>query len=435
MVGTTPVSQIARLNPDGSVDPGFVGATANGEIKAVAVQQDGKILIGGNFDAVATAAHHYLARLNADGALDATFADPNLDNTVWSIAVQPDGKVLAAGSFTVSGTTSRRRVARFTSTGGLDTTFADPQICNSQANGVALQANGDVVVGGYFAYIGNCAGTPGVHSYLARFSGSGVFDAAFPVDAPNSALTAMVVGPDDAIYVNGGFSATAGGLRLASKLSANGTFVASYADLANDGGTNSFALQPDGKLLLGGDFQTIGGQSRHALARLNVDGTLDSGFADQHFSFDGTNPNGSIYGLAAQANGEVIAAGNFTLVNGQARQYAARVTLADAAVSRLAGLASGSNVVATWTRTGAGPELAHAPILMHSSDGVNYALVGAMTRIANGWRMTAPYNVAGTPFYLQAIGVARTGAGNGSVGRIPSPVYVSDRLFADGFER
>jgi hypothetical protein len=57
-----------------------------------------------------------------------------------------------------------------------------------------------------------------------------------------------------------------------------------------------------------------------------------------------------------------------------------------------------------------------------------------MTRIATGWQETANYNVNGTPFYLRADGYTSSGAQNESIGRVSSPVYVSDRIFADGLE-
>jgi hypothetical protein len=84
-------------------------------------------------------------------------------------------------------------------------------------------------------------------------------------------------------------------------------------------------------------------------------------------------------------------------------------------------------------RSGAGAELAQAPILMHSSDGVAYSAVGPMTRVAGGWQLSANYDVASAPFYLKAIGAVSNGSANGSLGRIASPIYVSDRIFADGF--
>ena len=437
-VAGTPVVNIARLEPDGSLDPGFIGPSAvNGEIKAVAVQADGKILIGGTFDSIDTVGHHYLARLNANGTLDATFADPNLDSTVWSIVVQPDGKVLAAGSFTMSGATARGRLARFTSGGALDATFADPQICNSEAREVAVQANGSVVVGGYFAYVGNCTGMPPNYRFnLARFSSTGIVDTTFPANAPPGAISGgMTVGPDGSIYVSGGYpTSDQANTRLVSKLTSAGALVTSYDNLHTDCCANTFVLQPNGKLLIGGDFQQVGDQPRHGMVRLNTDGTLDTTFADPAFSFDATNPNGTIFGLAAQTNGKVLAVGNFPLVDGQSRLYMARVVTGDAVASTLTGQASGGNVIVTWTRTGGGPELTLPPTLMHSTDGVHFSAVGAMTRTANGWQETAPYNVNGTPFYLRATGFTSSGAGNGSSGSVNSPVYVSDRIFANGFE-
>jgi uncharacterized delta-60 repeat protein len=443
-IGNTTVSDIARLKPDGSLDTTFIGPSAvDGEIKAIAIQPDGKILIGGNFDAIDTTERHALARLNADGTLDTSFADPGLlfdmsnVGTVWAIAIQPNGKIVVAGNFSLAElSTPRGRLARFNSNGTLDTGFADPQICDSEARNVALQANGAIVVAGFFYHIGNCAGVSPYHEFLARFSSTGSFESAFPADTPPGPISdGITVGPDGSIYVDGGY-VTSDSLytRLVSKLSSSGALISTYDDLHNDGGPSTFVLQPDGKLLIGGNFQSVDGQSRHGLVRLNANGSLDTGFADLHFSLISTNPNGTVFALASQTDGKVIATGNFTLVNGLSRKYMARVTAPEATVSTLTGQASGSSVIVTWTRSGSGPELAQPPVLMHSTNGVSYTSAGTMTRIGTGWQITAPYNVNGTPFYLRADGYTSGGAGNGSAGRIHSPVYVSDRIFADDFE-
>ncbi len=84
---------------------------ANGTVRAVVVQPDGKILIGGDFTTVLGVARNRIARLNADGTLDTTF-DPNADGTVFSIAVQSDGKVLAGGDFNTMGGQTRKSIAR-----------------------------------------------------------------------------------------------------------------------------------------------------------------------------------------------------------------------------------------------------------------------------------------------------------------------------------
>lgn len=422
---------VQRLDSDGSMDADFVQLEVSAEVKAVAVEADGKILIGGSFVEVDGQSRHHLALLNADGSLDGGFADPNLDADVWAIALQPDGSAIAVGDFQNVGASPRSYAARFTMTGGLDTSFADPLICCGPARAVAVQADGRVLVGGYFlGVVGNSA-----LGSIVRFDADGQLDAAFPVDPSATTVSAIVAAPDGSIYVGSSYATTDNvSIRPVAKLSADGTLQSTYADIYSDSGTNSLALQPDGKVVFGGLFQLIDGQGRHAMARLNANGTLDTGFADLQFSFNASDPNGYVFGFASQADGKTLVIGNFTLVDGEARQFAARVVTGDAVVSRLSGEASGTSVIATWTRSGDGPELAQAPTLMYSNDGVVYATVGPMARVANGWQATANYNVHGTPFYLKAVGIISNGTSNGSSGRIASPIYFSDEIFADGFE-
>ena len=87
----------ARLNADGSVDTTFGnGAGANtSPVIAMALQPDGKVLIGGTFTSVHGTTRNAVARLNTDGSLDTTF-DPSSGSTstVRTLLVQPDGKIL-----------------------------------------------------------------------------------------------------------------------------------------------------------------------------------------------------------------------------------------------------------------------------------------------------------------------------------------------------
>jgi uncharacterized delta-60 repeat protein len=104
---------IARLNADGTLDTSFdPGSGANGEVQALAVQADGKILIGGSFTSYNGTPRNRLARLNADGSLDTSF-DPigGANGTVTAIAVRPDGQVLIAGSFTSYNGAAANRIA------------------------------------------------------------------------------------------------------------------------------------------------------------------------------------------------------------------------------------------------------------------------------------------------------------------------------------
>lgn len=416
---------VARLNLDGSVDATFSDPDVDSEVKAVAVQPDGKLLIGGGFDTVAGQPRHYLARLNDDGTLDTGFADPNLDGNVWAIAVQPDGKVLAGGDFTHVGTTAQNYFARFEANGTFDTSFPDPQLCCIPVRAVALQSNGDVLIGGYFSQAGGIT-----HFNLARYSGDGVFDPSFP-DIPGSTpITglALLAAPDDSVYVSGASDDPV------VKLHADGTLDATFVSAAADSGISGMLLQPNGKVLIGGIFEQVGGQPRHALARLNADGTLDASFGDLQFSFDATNPNGYIYGLAAQADGRAIAIGNFTLADGQPRQYMARVATGDFATSELVVVGNGATSSATWYRLGDGPELTQAPVLQSSTDGTTFATVATMTRVANGWHATLNKDVHGPLFYLRALGTTSDGTGNGSRGQVASEAYTNDTIFHGDFQ-
>src|SRR5439155_797511 len=103
--GTTTRKHIGRLNPDGTLDLSF-DPGANDRISAIALQPDGKILVGGNFTTcggggIGTVPRSCIARLNPDGTIDAGF-DPGAsgrgtepeDSTIFSIVVQADGKIV-----------------------------------------------------------------------------------------------------------------------------------------------------------------------------------------------------------------------------------------------------------------------------------------------------------------------------------------------------
>src|SRR5207245_810246 len=102
-VAGTARNYIARLNTDGTLDSGFtpnVAYQSNTQINALALQADGKILIGGNFLTVGGTSHTYVARLNADGTVDNTFNAPLSGaplTGVMGVVLQPDGGVLVEG--------------------------------------------------------------------------------------------------------------------------------------------------------------------------------------------------------------------------------------------------------------------------------------------------------------------------------------------------
>lgn len=129
---------IARLNPDGTLDTAF-NVHPDSYVRAIALQADGKIVIGGDFNHItpnggSPIIRNYIARLNADGTLDLGF-DPWTTASVVSIIVQPDGKILACGTFNhffpnaSSPGFTRNRIARL-DTNGVPDSF-DPNITST----------------------------------------------------------------------------------------------------------------------------------------------------------------------------------------------------------------------------------------------------------------------------------------------------------------
>ena len=110
MMGGKQRSKIARLNGDGTIDDTF-NPGANGDVHAMAIQSDGKILVGGHFTTLAGQTRDRIGQLYPDGSLD-LFVNPAANNIVNSIAVQPDGRILAGGDFTSIGGQTSSRISR-----------------------------------------------------------------------------------------------------------------------------------------------------------------------------------------------------------------------------------------------------------------------------------------------------------------------------------
>lgn len=108
--------EVVRLNTNGTYDTNFNngGSGANEKVQSVAVQADGKIIIVGYPTAYNGVGINNMARLNPDGTLDPTFI-PNVNNWIWTTLIQPDGKILICGGFTSVNGVSLNSIARFNS--------------------------------------------------------------------------------------------------------------------------------------------------------------------------------------------------------------------------------------------------------------------------------------------------------------------------------
>jgi uncharacterized delta-60 repeat protein len=302
----------------------------NGTVKVVVVQPDGKILLGGDFTSLspnggAMITRNHLARLNSDGTLDTAFA-PNGDSSPFSsveaMAVQADGKILVGGSFTSIGGQTRNGLARLDPMTGLADSF-DPN-ANNDVLSIAVQGDGKILVAGIFTSIGGQT-----RNRIARLDATTGLADSFDPNAwyqpgqPDGIVGSIQVQTDGKILVGGLFTNVGGQTRNnIARLDAV-TGLADSFDPNATGSVASIALQADGKILLGGDFTQIGGQTRNHIARLDATTGLADSF-DPNASVPGQYVSG-VYAIAVQANGKVLVGGLFTNVGGQTRNNIARL--------------------------------------------------------------------------------------------------------------
>jgi len=366
---------LGRLNADGALDSNF-NPGASYRVFSLVVQSDGKILVGGSFTTLGGQPHSRIGRLNADGTLDNSF-NPGADRDVYALAMQADGKILVGGSFTTLGEQTRNGIARLNVNGTLDDRF-NPGVDGDYpwVNAFAVQADGKILVGGSFTTLGGQT-----RSRIGRLDAAGTVDSGFDPEAYrvyDCNVSSLAVQADEKILVGGQFGALGGQSRSGlGRLLADGTLDSGFNPGAGGGdypGVISLAVQADGKILVGGHFTTLGGQPRNYLARLDADGTLDSGF----------NPgaNNDVYSLAVQADGKILVGGSFDSVAGQTRSRIARLSNTAPATQSL--IYDGST--ATWLRGGTSPEVWRTTFDF-STNSVSWTSLGAGTRIAGGWNL------------------------------------------------
>jgi uncharacterized delta-60 repeat protein len=282
-------------------------ANINGSVSHIVAQPDGKLLIAGDFSAIDGLPRKRLARLNADGRLDASFdagegvmtGPSEFSARIHSIALQPDGKILVGGYFTAVNGVRRAHLARLNSDGSLDAAFY-PRF-NDVVATVAVQAEGKVLVGGFYNRLNET-----IREGTVRLNMDGTLDDNFTW--PGGPFGLLVVQPDQKVIVGGSM-----------RLNQDGTLDPTYNAAGPNFGVSAVSLQSDGKLMLGGSFQRLGGIARNHIGRLNADGSLDSTFDP------GVGPNWFVEALAVQSDGRVIIGGNFTEINGIARNRLARL--------------------------------------------------------------------------------------------------------------
>lgn len=362
VVGNVPRTGLARLNPDGTLDPSFnFRAQVPGDWSVpVGRQPDGRIVISGRFGPVERGSYPALARLLPDGSLDASFHSVRVSETsggFQALTVTPDGSVLVGGFFSAIDGVARGGIARLNSDGELDHDFARgagawrPDCC-AGVRAIAVLSNGQILIGGAFSSYNGVA-----RQDLARLNPDGSLDTSFTSSLPPYTLWFLAVDSDGKVLIGGqglyrleadgtrdpsfkpklirpdGWEGSVYGMALDAlgRIVVHGDFVEVndrpapyYARVLRDGsldasfqsalpkppsfGHRTLVTQPDGKVLLPAE----------GLVRLENDGRIDEEFTPELWA------SGHVNGMAAGPDGKLVVVGGFSRVNGVPRGGVAR---------------------------------------------------------------------------------------------------------------
>ena len=326
----TPRYRLARINTDGTIDTGFnPGGGASNYIWTTKIQNDGKILIGGDFSIYDGTWVYRVARINTDGSIDTSFnPGSGANGIVYSIAIQSDGKLIVGGVFSTFDGISRNGIVRLNIDGSVDTGFDPGTGAIGGIMATSIQNDGRIIIGGSFT---SFDGT--VINSVARLNTDGSLDTTFDIGAgpgPGGAIWTTAVLDSGKIFIGGSFTSFDGIMqnRLA-RLNTDGSLDST---LNSGGGINgpsssttvySSIVQNDGKIVLGGLFTSYDGTTKRSIARINPDGSIDYEFNK------GTGASGlegaEVKVTVIEPNGKTVIAGNFTYFNGERQNHITRL--------------------------------------------------------------------------------------------------------------
>src|SRR6266853_1476212 len=318
-------NRIARFNFDGSLDTSFdPGTGADGEITAAVLQSDGRIIVAGRFTSFNGFTHNGICRLNADGSVDQTFGLGNGINNAaaLALALQSDGRIIVGGQFSQIDLTQRFNLARLNNDGSVDLSFDPLNGPNGDVNAIVIQPDGRIVIGGTFiGYNGFARGG------VARVLGNGVLDPSFDSGVGTGGnVFALALQHNGQIVLGGRFVQYSGTNRtFIARVFGDGSLDFGFNPVPNDW-VQSLAVEPDDRILVGGFFTGINGFGRNRIARLNTNGSVDLTF-DPGAGCVGslTNDATQVRSIALQQFGRILAGGIFTSYNNQLRDNIVRL--------------------------------------------------------------------------------------------------------------
>lgn len=333
---------LIRLNSNGSIDTTFnVGTGFNTVptppisyqpyISQIALQSDGKIIVGGHFTNYNGQTQKSIVRLNSNGILDSSF---NVDNSfnnchIYNVVLQPSGKILVSGWFIIPNSQPKEKLIRLNEDGSIDTSFNEGLGNNIQSfKVITLQSDGKILVGGNFTTFNNLN-----YNRIIRLNSNGTVDSSFDTGSGfNFGVESISLQTDNKILVGGRFSQYNGQLKnYILRLYPDGNLDNSFnVNYTFEGVVNTIVIQPNGKILAGGGFSTnVYGQTK--ISRLNTNGSIDVYF-NSGAGFPSTL-NKDVSSISLQPDGKIIVAGNFTGYNGISKNRIVRLKGGESALN------------------------------------------------------------------------------------------------------
>ena len=392
-----------RLNADGMPDITFnAGNNADGIVESIAVQPDGKIVIGGLFSSFNSMPRNNIARLNTDGSLDASFNPGSGFNApVLSIVAQADGRVIAGGSFTQFNGIPVGRVARLNGNGSLDATLPGGTGANSTVESIVLQPDGKILIGGRFSQFNGAASSLGV----VRLNPDGTVESSFTFSGISAIVTAIGVLPDGSILLGGTVTVVTMGItsttRGISVITGNPPPTVTFQTGVANNDILDITVQPDGKVLLGGSFTNYKGSVRRRLARLNTDGTVDNGFQAN------LTTAGIVNRVIPQASGQTLIGGDFEFVNNTSKKALARLNTDGSLDAGFAANAGSFGVISVVNALIVQPD---GKILVGGSfTGTDTAVTNRVVRLNSDGTLDSTFNSTRTATYISDIKIQPDG--------------------------
>jgi uncharacterized delta-60 repeat protein len=307
---------LVRLNTNGEVDPSFKIESRQGvlnfiSLHAIAIQPDGKIIIGGSVASGIDSIHGYCKRINTDGSTDAAFNPFTKSTVINAISIQSNGKIILSGFYknnSIQKPYSINTLERMHADGS-----SDPTLNNySATEGVefnnystSIQADGKIILGGTFRH---------PQSGITRLNSDGAADIHFnEVTGANGRISTLVKQLNGKFLIAGSFSSYNGmGCRRFTRINADGSLDTKFNEQVNaiDASVNCIALQSDQKIILGGAFILNNRTQFNNIVRLNANGTEDATFNT------GNVIVGNVASINIQADDKIIISGSLISYNG-----------------------------------------------------------------------------------------------------------------------